>query len=187
MSLHCCHFVLGCILRVSSSFFIARSESHGQVFLFVISWLYLIVRDIPTASWNQIWLAYDNMCQLLKTRASSADLPLPAPYNRMWACINKMIDGLHIRNHVDPECHTNLHPDNIYEMHPELKGSRNTQAAEQTFVWLGRFKKIVCSMPKVHHMFYLHRLVKRRNKYIGKCYQNGRKPLLPGVRSAHTV
>jgi hypothetical protein len=58
----------------------------------------------------------------------------------------------------------------------------NTMAAEQTFVWLSRYKKILCAMPKVHHLFYLHRIVKHRNKYTVKCYKNGKKPLLPKAR-----
>ena len=35
----------------------------------------------------------------------------------------------------------------------------NTMAAEQTFVWLSRFKKILAAMGKTHHLFYLHRMV----------------------------
>ena len=55
-------------------------------------------------------------------------------------------------------------------------------AAEQTFVWLSRFKKILCAMPKVHHLFYLHRMVKHRNAYTTACYKYGKKPLLPKAR-----
>ena len=57
---------------------------------------------------------------------------------------------------MQQSCNTKLHPDNIYKQHPELKGTGNTQAAEQTFVWLGRYKKIVWSITKVHHLFYVH-------------------------------
>ncbi len=159
-----------------------RSESSGQVLLFLFSWLYLILKEIPHEGWNRIWLAYDYMCGLMKTKAAKEALPMPWPFSNMWNCINKIVDGMHIKNHVDMECQTNLHPDNIYDMYPEMMGTRNTQAAEQTFVWLGRFKKIMCSMPKVHHLFYLHRLIKRRNSYVDKCYKNGKKPLLPGRR-----
>ena len=44
-------------------------------------------------------------------------------------------------------------------------------AAEQTFVWASRFKKIVCAMPRLHHFFYLHRAIKRRNAYTERCHQ----------------
>ena len=43
--------------------------------------------------------------------------------------------------------------------------------------WMSRYKKVVCSMPKVHHHFYLHRMVKRRNAYISYCYKHGRRPI----------
>lgn len=164
----------------------SRSESPGQVFVFLLAWLYLTVRDIPVTSWGKLWLAYDNMCALVKLRAAQSPLPLPPPYNQMWNKINKVIDGLHIKNHTEHTCHTDLHPDNIGEMHPDIKDTKNTQAGEQTFVWLGRYKKIVCSMHKTHHLFYVHRMVKRRNSYTAKCYQRGRKPILPGIRNAHT-
>ena len=160
-----------------------QSESVGQVFLILISWLYLVVKDMPVSQWRSIWLAYDNMCQLVKCKASSHLLPLPSPFNKMWHNVNKIVDALHIKNHVDPKCHTDLHPDNFFDMYPDFKGQRNTQAAEQTFVWLGRFKKIVCSMSKTHHLFYLHRMVKYRNRYNELCYQEGKKPLLPSVRN----
>ena len=161
-----------------------RSESQGQVFLFIISWLFTLLKGVPEAEWNSIWLAYDNMCQLMKLKAAQIPLSLPSPYDRMWFAINKVVDALHIKNHIDEECHTLLHPDNIYDMYPEMKGTRNTQAAEQTFVWLGRYKKIVCSMPKVHHLFYVHRLVRRRNNYIDRCYAAGKRPLLPSIRNS---
>ena len=156
-----------------------QSESVGQVFLIVVTWLYLVLKDLPSEKWTGLWLAYYNMCQLIKTKATSTSLPLPAPYDNMWHRINKVVDALHIKNHVEPQCHTDLHPDNFFEMYPELKGQRNTQAADQTFVWLGRFKKIVCSLSKTHHLFYLHCMVKHRNQYNVMCYAEKRKPLLP--------
>jgi hypothetical protein len=158
----------------------------GQVFLIIVSWLYLVLKDIPRSAWGTVWLAYDNMCQLIKMKATVKPLPLPSPYSHMWMVINKIIDALHVKNHVDPECQTKLHPDNFAKMNPELKDTKNTQAGEQTFVWLGRYKNIVCSMPKVHHLFYIHRMVKRRNRYSANCYRAGLKPLLPSVRNGNS-
>ena len=66
----------------------------------------------------------------------------------------------------------------LKDLHP----NDNTMAAEQTLVWLSRFKKIVCAMPKVHHLFYLHRMVRRRNAYTVHCYKKGHKPVLPKSR-----
>lgn len=172
--------------HINRLLFVYRSESLGQVFLFLMAWLYIIVKDKPSESWKGIWLAYDNMCQLVRLKAGKKELPLPHPFNKMWMEINKIIDGLHIKNHSDPDCQNNLHPNKVEEMYPELKGSKNTQAAEQTFIWLGRYKKILTSMPKTHHLFFIHRAVKRRNSYSAKCYKQGKKPLLPSVRNRHS-
>ncbi len=57
-----------------------------------------------------------------------------------------------------------------------------TQAGEQTFVWLGRFKHIVCAMNKLHHLFYMHRMIRQRNQYTTKCYLHGRKLILHKVK-----
>ena len=55
----------------------------------------------------------------------------------------------------------------------------NTESAEQTFVWLGKFKRILNSMNKKKHMFFLYCLVRERNIYTEWCYANGLKPKLP--------
>lgn len=165
----------------------SRSESLGQVFIFSLTWLHLTLQGKQKSDWKQVWLLYDNMCQLIRLRSARGKLPFPPPYDEMWLSISKAIDAFHIVNHKDESCHTDLHPDNITEMFPELADSKNTQAAEQTFVWLGRFKKIVCSMNKTHHLFYIHRSVTRRNEYSAMCYKAGKKPLLPGVKNAKTV
>ena len=58
----------------------------------------------------------------------------------------------------------------------------NTESAEQTFIWLGKFKKILNSMNKRHHHFFLHCLVKARNRYTMWCFENGLKPKLPQAK-----
>ena len=125
---------------------------------------------------SKMYLAYDNMCNLCKLRVTREPLPLPAPLDRAWLELNKVIDSFHLPNHVDPRCRQLYSPDGLKEAHPHI----NTQAGEQTFVWLSRFKYILCAMNKTHHFFYLHRMViRRRNAYSAKCYKNGRKPILP--------
>ena len=42
----------------------------------------------------------------------------------------------------------------------------------------GRFKKILNQMGKIHHQFFLHCLVKRRNLYTTRLYEEGRRSLL---------
>lgn len=98
-----------------------------------------------------------------------------------YGCVSKkIIDNLHIRNHKDPSCQELYSPANLKKELPE----GYTMAVEKTFGWLSRFKKIVCAMPKVHHLFYLHRMVKRGSKDTTTCYKNSKKPLLPKARGA---
>ena len=118
-------------------------------------------------------LAYDNMCHLDNLRASKKDLPLTFPFNKMWQDVKKVIDRLHLQNHVDPNCKLRYDPDAI------LSDSFNTMAAEQVNVWASRLKRIMTAMPYLHHMFFFHLMVKRRNNYTEFCYKVGKMPILP--------
>ena len=71
-----------------------RSESPSQVFLIVLTWLYETLSHIPPDQWQDVVLAYDNMCHLASLRASRAPLPLPAPYDNMWLKISKVLTVL---------------------------------------------------------------------------------------------
>ncbi|XP_064384365.1 uncharacterized protein LOC135333325 isoform X3 [Halichondria panicea] len=153
-----------------------KSESPMQVFFILIKWLQTLSQQpnyqfLPTA----MYLAYDNMCNVNRLKVARAALPLPPPMDKAWLNIEKIIDTFHLPNHVNPECHTLYSPQRLKEKCPDA----NTQAGEQTFVWLGRFKHILCAMNKQHHLFYLHRMVRRRNAYTVKCYKAGKKPILP--------
>ena len=94
--------------------------------------------------------------------------------------INKGVDALHIANHSREECKKN-YPEVITELR-SLFENPNTESAEQTFVWLGKYKKILNSMTKRKHMFFLHCLVVERNLYTEWCYENGLKPKLPQAK-----
>lgn len=153
-----------------------RSESPSQVFLIVITWLYNVLKEIPVDLWGNVVLVYDNMCHLDGMRAARCALPFPKPWDNMWQAIGKVLDRFHFSNHVDESCRVKYNPENF------LLNDDNSEVAEQTFVWVGRFKKIVCAMPKVHHLFFLHRMVKRRNKYTSACYKRGKKPVLPKTK-----
>ena len=96
-------------------------------------------------------------------------------YYYYFIIIKKVIDWLHLRNHVDQKCHTLYNPDD------NIPKTYNTMACEQTFVWASRFKKVMCAMPHVHQFFFLHRLIKYRNKYTDKCHVNHKVPILPKV------
>ena len=53
----------------------------------------------------------------------------------------------------------------------------NFMCAEQTFAWQSRYRRILSSMTKTHHLFTLHRLVLHRNAYTELCLNIGRKIL----------
>ena len=54
---------------------------------------------------EDICLAYDNiMCHVDSLKLSKKDLPFPPPLNQAWKLISKVIDRLHLHNHVDPKC-----------------------------------------------------------------------------------
>ena len=142
------------------------------MFIILIQWLLTMAK---TNDSGIVTLAYDNMCNLDKLKASKQLLPFEPPINKVWHDVKKIIDVFHFANHVSPACKEKYSPDKVKKAHPHW----NTQAGEQTFTWLSRFKHIVCSMPKTHHLFYIHRMVMRRNEYTSKCYKNGRKPILP--------
>lgn len=153
-----------------------RSESPSQVFLIVLQWLLALLKTSEAI--QKITLAYDNICNLTRLRVAQKPLPFPPPLDMAWHNVEKVIDVFHFGNHISPECKKNFCPDKLKEDNPHY----NTQAGEQTFVWVGRFKHILCSMNKNHHLFYLHRMVYRRNLYTAKCYKNGRKPVLPKAK-----
>ena len=91
-----------------------------------------------------------------------------------------MIDELHFKNHTDKICREKYDPSVIKEKHPGI----SFMSAEQTFAWLTRFRKILSAMSKTHHLYYLHRLVKKRNVYTELCHRLNRKPLLPKTKAS---
>ncbi len=163
--------------------FCSRSESPTQAFLVSILWLYRKFKGLKEIesdgnirqAISSICLAYDNMCHMDSLRISKLDIPLPSPFNESWKLVSKVIDRLHLRNHVDAKCKDLYNPDK--HIPPEF----NTMACEQTFIWASRFKKVMCAMPHVHQFFFLHRLVQYRNRYTEKCHRLRKTPVLPKV------
>ena len=149
----------------------------------MLTLLCLICKDMPKRLWQKFWVCYDNMCNVMKMRAAKKDLPEQfGEFRDVWKYVNKMIDGLHISNHKSSTCQEQLGPHRLDEMYPDLKKSRNSMAAEQVFSWAGRFKKILSVMPNKRHIFYLHRMIIRRNAYTATCLRSRRRVLLPKVR-----
>ena len=152
--------------------FSIRSESPSQVFLILVQWLLSFSKSGGDIS--NITLAYDNMCNIERMHIARKPLPLPPPMERAWMNVGKVIDVFHFGNHVSPQCKERFSPAKLKEENPDF----NTQAGEQTFIWVSRFQHILCSMPKNHHLFYLHRMVLKGNAYTAKCYRRNKKPYI---------
>ena len=180
-----CHRIIRIVLRFSASIVIGlhtfdtlyRSESPSQVFVIVISWLLDVLKEREESKWKEVILCYDNMCHLDALKVAQKDLPLDAPYDKMWKKVTKIIDSLHIKNHTDDKCLATYHPKQIKDAHPTY----NLMCAEQVFSWLSRYKRITSSMNKTHHCFFIHRIVTRRNRYTSFCNRINRSALLPSV------
>ena len=95
-------------MRILFSF--VRSESPSQAFLILILWLYrkfkqLLDEGMSSQAVEEVMtetiLAYDNMCHVDGLKAAAKSLPFPAPLDKVWSSIVKVIDKLHIRNHKD--------------------------------------------------------------------------------------
>ena len=84
----------------------------------------------------------------------------------------------HLHNHKRSSCHVNFNPNVLKK---ELPNS-NIMICEQTFTWLGCFKKILNSLPKHCFDFMLHRLIIHRNCYTEYCHSVNKYPLLPSVK-----
>ena len=107
-----------------------------------LKWLQTLVhlQSLDKKDLKSMYLAYDNMCNVTRLNVAKHALPLPPPMNEAWLDMNKIIDSFHLPNHVNPECKERYSPKSLKEQYP----AANTQAGEQTFVWLGRFKHIIC-------------------------------------------
>ena len=156
-----------------------KSEGPTQVALLMIRYLQKRLKDIPPLEWDQHILNYDNMCNVCKLKLLQGPLPLEAPFNSIWQDVGKIIDPLHLKNHSkNKNCAELYNPDRVREEFPDA----NLMVCEQTFSWLGKFKKIINSMPKYHQLFMLHRLCKWRNNYTQYCYSENKKPILPSLK-----
>ena len=155
-----------------------KSEGPLQVSLLMLKYLMKRFPDTNPEEWMKHFVNYDNICNVDRLKLLQGLLPLPAPFSTIWMDVKKVIDPLHIKNHKNPECHTKYSPEAVKTEIPDA----NLMVAEQTFSWLGKFKKVLNSMPKYHQLFMLHRLVQRRNEYTQYCYSIGARPMLPSVK-----
>ena len=116
-----CSFAL--MLHVSK--YPCRSESPSQLFYILFQWLLLLHEKNELS--EDVILAYDNMCNLERMRASRHPLPLEPPLDDNYGSkIIKIIDTFHLPNHVSEECKKKFSPDKMKEKHPHF----NTQVGE---------------------------------------------------------
>ncbi|XP_055354787.1 uncharacterized protein LOC129600331 [Paramacrobiotus metropolitanus] len=169
-------FLVGPTGHIFSFAPIYRAESLGQVYLFVVSALYDLLQNVAPEEWENIFVCYDNICQLNRLKAASAPLPFPEPFDQIWNRVSKIVDGLHIQNHKDPRCKEKYHPDKYLKSHPTAT-ERNTMAAEQTFSWIAKFKKQLNAMNKARQFFFIHRMIVRRNDYMSHCVAKNSRPV----------
>ena len=163
------------VLHHSLHAFYNRSEGPAQVFLIVLVWMMAALRNMTQQERQRVIISYDNMCHLDNLKVAKEPLPLPDEFKYMWLDVKKIIDSLHMKNHKDKRCKELYSPEGVKKENAAF----NTMCCEQTFTWLGRYKKILAAMGKCHHHFFLHRVVKKRNEYITHCYNNGRRPVMP--------
>lgn len=157
-----------------------KSEGPLQVSLLMIKYLMKRLAVIDPKLWSKHFINYDNICNVDRLKLLKGLLDLPEPFSSIWQDVGKVIDPLHIKNHKNPDCHEKYNPSKVKSEIPDA----NLMVCEQTFSWLGKFKKILNSMPKYTQLFLLHRLVQRRNEYTQYCYSIGTRPMLPSVKSA---
>ena len=156
-----------------------KSEGPTQVALLMIKYLQKRLKDKCPTEWCDHTLNYDNICNVCKLLLLQKPLPLPAPFSTIWQDVGKVIDPLHIKNHSkNKNCAELYSSDRLRVEFPDA----NLMVCEQTFSWLGKFKKILNGMPKYHQLFVLHRLCKWRNRYTEHCYSEGKKPILPSLK-----
>lgn len=84
-----------------------------------------------------------------------------------------------------PACQEPQRPSYCTVRHKECKGesAKAEHHGIRTGIRTSCYKKILCSMGKTHHLFFLHHMVKERNQYNGQCQKARRDPLLPKTRS----
>ena len=61
-------------------------------------------------------VAYDNICNLERLRATP--FPLPPPLDMMWMSITKIINVFHFGNHVSPDCQRKYSPEHMKKLNP---------------------------------------------------------------------
>ena len=140
----------GVVQSVYESF---RSESLSQLWLHK---LYL-TKTFPQLPHEKTIVGYDDGCHY----HSYVTNPIRAQASVEAEIIAKqdvIIDNFHLRGHIDPRCKEKFNP----KKHPLAKHF-NTEVAEQTFSWFGKYKHIGRYMSLVLYLVFVIRLLNERN------------------------
>ena len=81
-----------------------RSEGPAQVFLRLLTWLIAASGRKSREDWKKITVSYDSMCHLNNLKVARQPLPLPGDLAYLWLDMKKIVDDLHIKNHLHPRC-----------------------------------------------------------------------------------
>ena len=157
-----------------------KSESPSQVAIFIIAFFCMVLKDVPEniRSSKKYFLAYDNVCNLSNMKLWREPLPIKSFANLWTENLIKIIDSIHLHNHKRESCHKDFNPKILKEKLPD----GNTVICEQTFCWLGRFKRILNALPKHRFEFMLHRLIIHQNRYTEYCHLTKKYPHLPSMK-----
>jgi len=147
------------------------SESLSQVYAALIA-LWLAIDYVPP------YFFYDDACHLSKF-SMNRDRRHPgkaSKFQTWFAQTTFFVDRLHFKNHKDPWCKQHMDPALHYS---ELDGV-NSQACEQLFAWMSKFKAVVRHMNEIRfkvfllHMCHLHNCdLESRMESAGKLMQAG--------------
>ncbi|KDQ09951.1 hypothetical protein BOTBODRAFT_116421, partial [Botryobasidium botryosum FD-172 SS1] len=122
-----------------------------------------VKRTFPTPDLMPEYFFYDNNCNLRAFLEGAGDL------NDHWQYTATPVDVFHHANKhkvTDTYCQRHCNP----AAFPELTDAQgnwifNTSIAEQTNVWLGKFKAVVRDMEAVCYDFFLDEMIKRKNRH----------------------
>ena len=110
----------------------------------------------------RVVLAYDNMCNLCRLRVAKSPLPLPPPLDKIWESVDKIIIIAILIITSVPNARKNFHQK---KSNKKISILILKQASKHLCGCPGLCT--LCAMNKTHHLFYLHRMV-RRNDYTSK-------------------
>jgi hypothetical protein len=135
-------------------------ESLTQVYMFLI-WLAMVLQCFPKL------LAYDDACHLKKFIVNPVRSG-KSVYAKFLSNLIIVVDKMHFANHVDKWCRRNVNP-----YTNDLFKNINTEACEQTFQFVSKFKfatkhmsygKYNLFMTKIAEMYNNDRLIRNRKR-----------------------